>query len=85
MSPVKTLAISAAPLRELLNLLIYGQNPELLNERARRRPLPALEKIPATVRELKDVLEAERCDKNGKLIFDCTDNESHAAVLLHNY
>ena len=85
LSPIKTLAVSAAPLRELLNFLIYGQHPELLNERARRQSIPALEKIPATVRELKDVLKAEKCDKNGKLIFDCADNENHAAVLLHNY
>jgi hypothetical protein len=83
-SPVKILTVSAAPLRELLNLLIYGQNPELINERVRRQPIPALEKIPAIVRELKDVLKAEKCDKNGKLFFDCADNENHAAVLLHN-
>ena len=83
-SPVKILTVSAAPLRELLNLLIYGQNPELLNERVRRQPIPALEKIPAIVRELKDVLKAERCDKNGKFFFDCAASENHAAVLLHN-
>ena len=40
-SPVKILTVSAAPLRELLNLLIYGQNPELINERVRRQPIPA--------------------------------------------
>lgn len=34
LSPVKILAVSAAPLRELLNFLIYGRHPELLNERA---------------------------------------------------
>ncbi len=85
LSPVKILTVSAAPLRELLNFFIYGQHPELLNERARRQSIPALEKIPATVRELKDVLKAEKCDKNGKLIFDCADNENHVAVLLHNH
>ena len=57
-SPVKILTVSAAPLRELLNLLIYRQNPELLNERVRRQPIPALEKIPAIVRELKDVSQS---------------------------
>ncbi len=35
LSPVKTLAVSAAPLRELLNFLIYGEYAELLTERAR--------------------------------------------------
>lgn len=83
-SPIKTLAVSAVPLRELLNFLIYGRNSELLTERARRQPVPPLEKIPATVRELKDVLKAEKCDKNGKLFFECAENEHHLAVLLHN-
>ncbi len=54
-SPVKTLSVSRAPLRELLNFLIYASHPELLNERARRQPSLPLEKIPSTVRELKDV------------------------------
>ena len=83
-SPVKTLTITHSPLRELLNFLAYRQHPELLNERARRQPVPALEKIPATIRELKDVLKAERCDKNEKLFINCEKSENHVAVLIHN-
>ena len=83
-SPVKILAVTAAPLRELLNFLIYGRHPKLLNERAWSQPATTLEKIPATVKELKNVLKAERCDKNGKFFFDCAMSGNHAAVLLHN-
>lgn len=82
LSPIKTLTITRSPLRELLNFLVYRQHP-VLNERARRQPIPALEKIPATVRELKNVLKAEKCDKNEKLFIDC-ENRDHTAILLHN-
>ncbi len=37
-SPVKTLTVLRAPLRELLNFLVYNRHPELLNERVRRQP-----------------------------------------------
>jgi hypothetical protein len=84
LSPVKTLSVSRAPLRELLNFLTYGQHPELLNERARKQPFPALDKIPKSVKDLQDVLKAEECDKNEKLFFDCQNREHHIAVLLHN-
>lgn len=84
-SPVKTLTVTAAPLRELLNFLIYGRQPELLTERARKQPSLSLETIPATLKELKDVLKAEKCDKNGKLFFDCVMSKHHNAVLLHNH
>lgn len=83
-SPVKILAISAAPLRELSNFLIYGCIPELLTERARRQPELALAEIPSTARELKGILKAEKLDKNGKMFFDCGKPESHVAVLLDN-
>jgi hypothetical protein len=83
-SPVQTLAVSAAPVRELLNFLIYGRHAELLTERARRQPSLNWEKIPTTAKELKEVLGAEKLDKNGKLFFDCERRENHAAVLLHN-
>lgn len=83
-SPVKILTISRAPLRELLNFLIYRAHPELLSERARRQPSPHFEKIPITVDELKNLLDAEKCDKNKKLIFDCGKSGKHAAVLLRN-
>jgi hypothetical protein len=66
-SPAKTLAISAAPVRELLNFLIYNRRRELLSERARKQPELFLPKIPSDARELKDVLKASRLDKNGKL------------------
>lgn len=83
-SPVKTLAVSCAPLRELLNFLIYTSHPEILNERARRQPSLASEKIPASVKEVKNFLRAEKCDKNEKLFFDCEKSENHVAVLLDN-
>lgn len=84
LSPIKTLAVSAAPLRELLNFLIYGRHIELLTERARQQPTVFLETVPADVRDLKNVLKAERLDKNGKLFFDCEKSEHHVAVLLDN-
>ncbi len=68
-SPVKTLSVSAAPLRELLNFLIYGQHAGLFTERARRQPVLELMQIPATARELKEILKAEKCDKKRKNIF----------------
>ena len=83
-SPVKTLAVSAAPIRELLNFLIYNQRRELLTERARKQPTLSFSKIPATAKELKDILKASRHDKNGKLFFDCGESNQHVAVLLHN-
>lgn len=84
-SPVKNLAVSAAPLRELSNFLTYGQHTELLTERARRQAVLSLIKIPSTARELKEVLGAERLDKNGKLFFDCETSENQIAVLLDNH
>ena len=84
-SPVKTLSVSATPLRELLNFLIYGQHAELFTERARRQPVLELMQIPATTRELKEILKAEKCDKNGKIFFDCEKPENHIAVLLDNH
>ncbi|MBA3633308.1 MAG: hypothetical protein H0W58_10965 [Acidobacteria bacterium] len=83
-SPVKTLSVSSTPLRELLNFLIYGRYSELLTERARRQVVLSLIKIPSTARELKEVLGAERLDKNGKLFFDCETSENQIAVLLDN-
>ncbi len=84
-SPVKILTVSAAPLRELLNFLVYGRIPELLTERARRQPELALTEIPATARELKKILNAEKLDKNGKMSFDRGKPENHIAVLLDNH
>ncbi len=80
-SPVKLLAVSAAPLRELLNFLIYGRHPELLNERAQRQPALSWEKIPSTIKELGNVLKAESRDKNGKLFFD----ENFLSCLTSNF
>jgi len=85
LSPVKILAVSAAPLRELLKFLIYGRHVELLTERARRQPSLSCEKIPLTIKELGIVLRAESRDKNGKLFFNCESAEKHIAVLLDNH
>ena len=82
--PAKTLAVSRAPLRELLNFLIYMQISELLCERARKQSFPMFDKFPITVRDLKDVLEAEKCDKNEKLFFNCEKKRHHIAVLIDN-
>lgn len=83
-SPVQTLAVSAAPLRELLNFLIYNQRRELLTERARKQPRLSVRNIPSDAKELKKFLNASRLDKNGKLYFDCRDSNRHIGVLLHN-
>jgi len=83
-NPAKTLAVSAAPVRELLNFLIYNQRRELLTERARKQPELSLTKVPSDAKELKDVLKASRLDKNGKLFFDCGESDQQVAVLLHN-
>ena len=83
-SPAKTLAVSAAPVRELLNFLIYNQRRELLTERARKQPELSLPKVPSDAKELKDVLKASRLDKNGKLFFECGESDQQVAVLLDN-
>ncbi len=83
-SPAKTLAVSAAPIRELLNFLIYNQKRELLTERARKQPCLYLPKIPSNTKELKEGLKAARLDKNGKLFFDCRKSHHQVAILLHN-
>jgi hypothetical protein len=85
LSPVKVLTVSAAPLRELLNFLIYGKYNELLTERARRQPPLFWEKPPLTIKELGITLRAESPDKNGKLFFNCEKTEKHIAVLLDNH
>lgn len=83
-NPAKTLAVSAAPLRELLNFLIYNQRRELLTERARKQPVLSVPNLPSDVKELKHFLNASRLDKNGKLYFDCRESNRHVAILLHN-
>ena len=85
LSPLKNLAVSAAPLRELLNFLIYGRHAELLTERMRRQPALSPAKVPSTIKDLKDILKARHLDKNGKLYFDCAADENHIAVLLDNH
>lgn len=84
-SPVKILTVSAAPLRELLNFLVYRKHTELLTERARRQPPLSWEKYPRTIKELGIILRAESRDKNGKLFFNCERAENHIAVLLDNH
>lgn len=84
-SPVRILAVSAAPLRELSNFLIYGRHPEILTERVRRQPALFLDEVSLTAKELKEILGAEKLDKNSKLFFNCERDENHAAVLLDNH
>lgn len=81
----KKLSISKAPCRELCNFLIYRNNPQILNERARRQPLIFLPELPTTVREVGIILGAEKCEKARKLYFDCTDFENQRAILIHNF
>jgi hypothetical protein len=84
-NPAKTLALTEAVCRELRNFLIYRQNPEILNERARHQPKSLnLEKIPDDVREIGELLEADRCERNRKLFFDVARHENLRAVLIHN-
>lgn len=84
-NPAKTLALTEAVCRELRNFLIYRQNPEILNERARRQPKSlSLEKIPMDVREIGELLGAAKCERNRKLFFDCRQMENLRAVLIHN-
>ena len=83
-NPAVTLTVSAAPLRELLNFLIYNQRRELLTERARKQPVLSAPNIPTNLKDLKKFLNASRLDKNGKLYFDCRESNRHLAVLLHN-
>ena len=85
LSPLKNLAVSAAPLRELLNFLIYGRHVELLTERMRRQPALSPAKIPSTIKDLKDTLKARHLDKNGKLYFDCVASDYHVNILLDNH
>jgi hypothetical protein len=84
-NPAKTLALTEAVCRELRNFLIYRQNPEILNERARHQPKSlSLEKIPCDVREIGELLGSTKCECNRKLFFDVARRENLRAVLVHN-
>lgn len=83
-SPVRYLSVTAAPLRELLNFLVYRQDSELLNEEARRQPVLSLRDLPKSISELAKILGAEKCEKGRKLYFDCGKTEVLRAVLVHN-
>lgn len=84
-SPARILAVTAAPLNELLNFLIYLQNPEILNERARSQPPLQLTKFPTNVSDLSELLDAAKCERQRKLYFDCTRTEKHRSLLIHNF
>lgn len=84
-SPINTLVITEAPLKELCNFLIYQSNPEIINERARRQPSISLLKLPTTVREVGNILGATKCEKSRKLYFDSTETETHRSILIHNF
>lgn len=84
-SPARTLAVTAAPLRELQNFLIYRQNPEILNERTRRQPHLKLTRFPKNVEEIGEFLKAAKCERDRKLYFDCSDIEQHRSLLIHNF
>ena len=84
-TPVKTLSVTQTPCRELCNFLVYCQNPEILNERARRHLVRVFDKIPASVKEVGELFGAEKCEKNRKLYFDCTKTENHRGILIHNF
>lgn len=84
-TPAKKLIITEAPCRELCNFLIYQNNPEILNERARRQPILRLTKLPVNVREVGQILGAEKCKKGRKLYFDCADSANKRGILIHNF
>lgn len=44
----------------------------------------ALPKIPTTIKEIGEILCAEKCEKGRKLYFDCTKTDIHRAILIHN-
>ena len=85
LSPANTLAVTTAPLHELLNFLVYRQNPEILNERARRQPALHLPYLPTHVRQLGVLLRAKKCEKGRKLYFDSTETKNHRSILIHNF
>ncbi len=84
-NPAKTLVLTEAVCRELRHFLIYRQHPEILNERARHQPTNSvIEKIPADVREIGELLGADKCERNRRLFFDVAQRENLRAVLVHN-
>lgn len=84
-NPAKTLALTEAVCREQRNFLIYRDNPEILNERARHQPKAAtVEKIPSDVREIGKLLGASKCERNRKLFFDVARRKNLRSVLIHN-
>ena len=84
-TPAKTLAITEAVCREFSNFLIYQNNSEILNERARKQPSIFLPKLPTNVREIGIVLRAKKCEKGRKLYFDYADTANHRGILIHNF
>lgn len=84
-NPANTLAITESPLKELCNFLIYQNNPEILNERARRQLNNKLRNIPTTVQDAGKFLGAAKCEKARKLYFDCTDTANNRSILIHNF
>ena len=84
-TPVETLMVTESPCRELCNFLIYQNNPELLNERARRQPVKVFENLPTSVKQVGELLGAEKSEKNRKLYFNCTETENHRGILIHNF
>lgn len=84
-NPANTLAITESPLKELCNFLIYQNNPEILNERARHQPKNKLRNTPTTVRDVGKFLGAAKFEKARKLYFDCTDTISNRSILIHNF
>lgn len=84
-NPAKTLALTEAVCRELRNFLIYRQHPEILNERARHQPTNSvIEKIPADVREIGELLGADKCERSRKLFFEVARRENLRSILVHN-
>ena len=84
-NPAKTLALTEAVCRELRNFLIYHQHPEILNERGQHQPNSSVvEKIPADVRGVGELLGADKCESNRKLFFEIARRENFRSVLVHN-
>lgn len=84
-TPAKILAVTKAPCGELCNFLIYQQNGEILNERARQQPKVFLPRLPKDVQEVGKFLGALKCEKARKLYFDCTDTANNRSILIHNF
>lgn len=51
----------------------------------RRHPALSFDELPKAIREIGKILGAEKCEKNRKLYFACTESQNHRGVLIYNF